>query len=80
MLDIEAAVLDSVRDIFPNQVDKIRSETVLDELSLDSLDMLELKMRLEEKLDIELEVDVFDGAPTLGSLASNIVASLQAAF
>ena len=39
--------------------------------------MLELKMRLEEKLDIELDVDVFDGAPTLRSLASNIVASLQ---
>jgi acyl carrier protein len=80
MLDIEAAVLDSVGEIFPEQVDKIGLETALQELSLDSLDMLELKMRLEEKLDIELEVDVFDGAPTLGSLAGNIVASLQAAF
>jgi acyl carrier protein len=77
MLDVETAVLDSVRDIFPEQVEKIRLETALQELSLDSLDMLELKMRLEEKLDIDLEVDVFDSAPTLGSLASNIVASLQ---
>jgi acyl carrier protein len=51
--------------------------TKLQELSLDSLDMLELKMRLEEKLDIDLEVEVFDAAPTLSSLASNIVASLQ---
>jgi acyl carrier protein len=77
MLDVETAVLDSVREIFPEQVVKIRLETALQELSLDSLDMLELKMRLEEKLDIGLEVDVFDSAPTLGSLASNIVASLQ---
>jgi acyl carrier protein len=77
MLDVETAILDSVREIFPEQVEKIKPETALQELSLDSLDMLELKMRLEEKLDIELEVDVFDSAPTLGSLASNIVASLQ---
>lgn len=77
MLDVETVVLDSVREIVPEQVEKIRPETALEELPLDSLDMLELKMRLEEKLDIELDVDVFDGAPTLSSLASNIVASLQ---
>jgi acyl carrier protein len=77
MLDVETAVLDSVREIFSEQVEKIRPETALQELSLDSLDMLELKMRLEEKLDIDLEVEVFDGAPTLSSLASNIVASLR---
>ena len=77
MLEVETAVLDSVREIFPEHVEKIRPETALKELSLDSLDMLELKMRLEEKLDTELDVDVFDGAPTLSSLASNIVASLQ---
>ena len=77
MLDVETVVLDSVREIVPEQVEKIRPETALEELPLDSLDMLELKMRLEEKLDIELDVDVFDGAPTLRSLASNIVASLQ---
>jgi acyl carrier protein len=77
MLDVETAVLDSVREIFPEQVVKIRPETALQELSLDSLDMLELKMRLEEKLDIDLEVEVFDTAPTLSSLASNIVASLR---
>jgi acyl carrier protein len=77
MLDVETAVLDSVREIFPEQVVKIRLETALQELSLDSLDMLELKMRLEEKLDIDLEVDVFDGARTLSSLAGNIVSSLK---
>ena len=77
MHDVETAVLDSVREILPVQVERIRPETALQELSLDSLDMLELKMRLEEKLDIELDVDVFDDARTLSSLASNIVTSLQ---
>jgi acyl carrier protein len=79
MLDAETAVLDSVREIIPEQGEKIGPETVLQELSLDSLDMLELKMRLEEKLDIDLEVEVFDAATTLGSLASNIAASLRRA-
>jgi acyl carrier protein len=77
MLNVETAVLDSVREIFPEQVEKIGPETVLQELSLDSVDMLELKMRLEEKLDIDLELEVFDDAPTLGSLASNIIALLE---
>ena len=77
MLDVETVVLDSVREIFSEQADKIRPDTAFQELSLDSLEMLELKMRLEEKLDLDLDVDVFDGAPTLSSLASNIVASLQ---
>lgn len=77
MLDVEGAVLDSVRELFPEQAGMIMSETTLEELSLDSLDMLELKMRLEEKLDIELEVDVFDGTPTLSDLANNIAISAQ---
>jgi acyl carrier protein len=77
MLDVETAVLNSVRELFPEHALKIVPGTKLQELSLDSLDMLELKMRLEEKLDIDLEVEVFDAAPTLSSLASNIVASLQ---
>jgi acyl carrier protein len=80
MLDVETVVLDSVREIVPEQVEKIRPETALEELPLDSLDMLELKMRLEEKLDIELDVDVFDGAPTLSSLASNIRSFVTTAF
>jgi acyl carrier protein len=74
MLDVETAVLDSVRELFPEQANKIRPDTAFQELSLDSLDMIELKMRLEEKLDLDLDVDVFENAPTLGNLASNIVA------
>lgn len=52
-------------------------ETTLEELSLDSLDTLELKMRLEERLDIELEMSVFDGATTLYNLGFNITTLLQ---
>lgn len=77
MLDVEIAVLDSIRELFPEQASKIMPETNLEGLSLDSLDMLELKMRPEEKLDTELEVSVFDGATTLNSLAVNIITSLQ---
>jgi acyl carrier protein len=79
MLDVETAVLASVREIFPEHGEKIRPDTAFQDLSLDSLDMLELKMRLEEKLDTDLEIDVFDGAPTLSSLVSNIAASLRRA-
>lgn len=77
MPDVEKVILDSVREIFPEQADKITADTAFQELSLDSLDMIELKMRLEEKLDIDLDVDAFDGARTLSSLASNIVVCLQ---
>jgi acyl carrier protein len=77
MLDVELAVLDSTRELRPGPASVIVPETSFEELSLDSLEMLELKMRLEEKFDIELDVAVFEGATTLRDLACNIANLLR---
>jgi len=77
MPEIEVVVRDSLQEMLPGEVDKIRPDTALRDLLLDSLDMLEFKMRLEEKLDVEIEVDVFESSATLREITAKLVASLQ---
>jgi acyl carrier protein len=77
MPEIEVVVLNTLREMLPGEVDKIRPDTALRDLLLDSLDMLEFKMRLEEKLDVEIEVDVFESSATLREITAKLVASLQ---
>jgi acyl carrier protein len=77
MSEIEVVVRGTLQEIFPAEVDNIRLDTPLRDLLVDSLDMLEFKMRLEEKLDVEIDVDVFESSATLGEITAKVVASLQ---
>lgn len=53
-------------------VAEIKLETSFEELGLDSLDMVELIMELEESLDIQLEMD--ESLKTVGDVVSAIEA------
>lgn len=77
MLDVEEIVKQTLRQMHSGEAEKIKPDTVLKDLLLDSLDMLEFKMRLEEKLDVELKVEVFDSAATLREITRRVVTSLQ---
>jgi len=71
MSDVETTVLEWARKLgFADNV--ITPERPLRELSLDSLDMLEFKMCLENEFDIELDLEVFDEKSTLSSIANCI--------
>jgi acyl carrier protein len=74
MTDVETTVLEWARKLFEDKA--IAPERPLGELSLDSLDMLEFKMCLENEFDIELDLEVFDEKSTLSSIA-NCISLLQ---
>jgi acyl carrier protein len=70
MTDVETTVLEWARKLFADKA--IAPKRPLRELSLDSLDMLEFKMCLENEFDIELDLEVFDEISTLSSIANCI--------
>lgn len=54
-------MLDKIKEIVAEHVDedvtKITEETTFKELGIDSLDAVELVMKLEEELDVTLDLD-----------------------
>jgi len=77
MPDVDNVVRETLREMLPGQDDKIRPGMTLRDLLQDSLDMLEFKMRLEDKLAVELEVDVFESSATLKEISQRVATSLQ---
>jgi len=58
--------------------DAITMETSFEELGIDSLDTVEMVMKLEEELGIELDMSMSDKLVTVGDLAALIEAQLSA--
>jgi acyl carrier protein len=77
MLDVEKVIGETLREMLPEEHDKIRPDAALKDLLLDSLDMLEFKMRIEEKLNVELEADVFESSATLSQITRRVATSLR---
>ena len=77
MFDIEEIVRETLCEILPEEADKLKPDRELRNLLLDSLDMLEFKMRLEEKLNVELKVEVFESSATLREITCRIATALQ---
>ena len=65
MSDVKEIVQQTLREMLGEEADKLEPNMKLKDVFLDSLDMLEFKMRLEERLDIELKVDAFETVGTL---------------
>ena len=77
MFDVEEIVRETLCEMLPEQADKLKPDRELRDLLLDSLDMLEFKMRLEEKLNVELKVEVFESFATLHEISRRIATALQ---
>jgi acyl carrier protein len=76
MSDIEKAVQETLREMLPREIDKVKPDAALEDLLLDSVDMLEFKMRLEERLEADLEVEDFDASATLREFSAKLARSL----
>jgi acyl carrier protein len=50
----------------------LSASTVLDDLALDSLDRLDLHMKIEDAFEIEIPVEEFIGCKSLGDVVSLI--------
>lgn len=67
---MEETLKQVLADEFDMEADEITSETSLtDDLSMDSLEIMELLMALEKKLDITIPADDIAGLKTVGQVA-----------
>ncbi len=67
-----AAIIAEYRDIDPSE---IKMETTFEELGFDSLDTVELAMKLEEEFNVTITVNA--GMKTVGDVVREIEASIQ---
>ncbi|TDH36020.1 acyl carrier protein [Pseudohoeflea suaedae] len=70
--NVAAELFEAVRSYLATSAEDIGMSTKIKELGLDSIDLLELLLRLEEKFDIELDVVAFEKCETLGQVAKYI--------
>ncbi len=64
---IQDLVIDTLAGFGPDKSTIVR-EATLDELDLDSLDVVELAQALEDELGIEVNPEKYDGSVTVGDL------------
>lgn len=67
---IEEKVIEAVADLTSKDVSELSAETKFADLGIDSLDITELAMNLEEMFEIELKVDT--SIVTIGDLVAKI--------
>jgi acyl carrier protein len=67
------SVLAQIRERLP-YVGPLKAEAPLDRLGLDSLDLVELLMTIDELFGVRLTIDDFKKARTVGDLAQSIAA------
>jgi acyl carrier protein len=75
MSDVERVVQKTLQEMLPGEDDRITPDALLRDLLQDSLDLLEFKMRLEEKLNVGLDVGMFESSTTLREFTFRIVNS-----
>jgi acyl carrier protein len=69
--ELETFVFDTLADFGPERED-VRRDATLDELDIDSLDVVELSQIVEEKYEIGLKAEIFEGSRTVGDLIDRI--------
>lgn len=67
---IEEKVIEAVADLTSKDLSELSAETKFADLGIDSLDITELAMNLEETFEIELKVDT--SIVTIGDLVAKI--------
>lgn len=60
-----------------NDVNSLTTETILEDLGLDSLDAVEIIMSLEEEFEIEVDDEAFANVKTIGDVAYYIEKALN---
>lgn len=67
---VQEKVIEAVAELTGKEASEINEETKFADLGIDSLDITELAMNLEEMFDVELKVDA--SIVTVGDLAKKI--------
>lgn len=67
---VQEKVIEAVAELTGKETSEINEETKFADLGIDSLDITELAMNLEEEFDVELKVDA--SIATIGDLVKKI--------
>ncbi len=70
--DVRTDLVEAVRDYMSDTAVPLDMATKIKDLGLDSIDLLELLLKIEETFDIELDVVAFEKCETLGEVAKHI--------
>jgi acyl carrier protein len=73
-------VLDTVMGIFAEYVpamESINDATLVDEIDIDSVDTLELIMKIEDAFDIELDVAAVENCKSVGDIVALVRQSMK---
>jgi acyl carrier protein len=73
---IEAVVMDALATMGPDRSEVTR-EATLEELDIDSLDIVELAQIVEERWKVEIDAEAFSGVVTVGDALDLVIARLQ---
>lgn len=72
-VDITKIFINEIANIFKIHAEDIDCNTELFEYGLDSIMLIELMHRLQNKLDIDLEPSDFFAAPTINGLVASLI-------
>ena len=72
LADIEAAIRDALVTIRPAAVDLSGNADLMQEADLDSIDVMDLIMEIEDRLDLSIPVETLAQARTIDSLRAGI--------
>jgi acyl carrier protein len=72
LADIEAAIRDALVTIRPGAVDLPGNADLMQETDLDSIDMMDLLMEIEDRLDLSIPVETLAQARTIEGLRAGI--------
>lgn len=71
--EVESFVLDTLAEFGPDR-EELQRDATLEEVDLDSLDVVELSQVVEERYAVGLKPEVFTGSKTVGDLVDRVVA------
>ncbi len=77
MNDTFAKVVDIIAAQLDKSKESITQESSLEEMGADSLDRVEIVMKLEEVFNVQLDDDMADKISTVGQLASYVESLLK---
>jgi acyl carrier protein len=75
---VRSEIVQELSDITGLEATSLTSEATLQELDIDSLDMLEFKQIVEDRYDVVLERDDFTGVVTIGNALDVILPRIAA--
>jgi acyl carrier protein len=74
--EVEATLLDAITN-YGSQRHELSGSIVVSDLALDSLDLVELSLMVEERWGVELRARDMDALQTIGDIAELIVLRLK---